>query len=84
MLLIYINQGMLQLHSKYLAMNESKWVRSWGTGMSTENKFIKKRSAAEINTKCCPQIDSQHNAKLDGTTRKKSKLKSATGNPAFG
>jgi len=37
----------------------------------------------EINTKCCPQIDSQHDAKLDGTTRKKSKLKSATGNPAF-
>jgi len=26
-------------------MNESKWVRSRGTGMSTENKFIKKRSA---------------------------------------
>jgi len=67
----------------HLPQNIREIGRRFGPATLADQAAHFEMDFAEINTKCCPQIDSQHDAKLDGTTREKSKLKSATGNPAF-
>jgi len=49
--------------AQYLRANE----RRFGTPTLADQAAYFEMDFAEINTKCCAQIDSQHDAKLDGT-----------------